>query len=66
MHASYAKVERIFFKRSPHCLLRWIASCKNIEEVRLEGNLLGDASGREILQGLQQRKEGILYVLITL
>ncbi len=45
------------------CLLinlddRWLISCKTIEEVRLDGNLLGDSAAREILIGLKCRKEG--------
>lgn len=38
---------------------RWLARSKNIQEVRLEGNLIGDSAARELLLGLQQRKEGI-------
>ncbi len=38
---------------------RWIASCKVIEEVRLDGNLIGDPAAREVLIGLKCRKEGM-------
>ncbi|XP_019850505.1 PREDICTED: uncharacterized protein LOC109581132 [Amphimedon queenslandica] len=36
---------------------RWLARSKSIEEVRLEGNLIGDAAARELMLTLQQRKE---------
>ena len=37
---------------------RWILSSIVIEEVKLDGNLIGDGGGREILQAMQERKEG--------
>jgi Ran GTPase-activating protein (RanGAP) involved in mRNA processing and transport len=41
-------------------MARWLIRCKNIEEVRLEGNLIGDSAARELLLSLQQRKEADL------
>ena len=38
---------------------RWIACCKCIEAVNLDGNLIGDAGASELLMALQQRKEGV-------
>ena len=37
---------------------RWILSSIVMEEVKLDGNLIGDGGGREILQAMQERKEG--------
>lgn len=39
--------------------IRWISCCKTIEEVRLDGNLIGDPAAKELLNGLKCRKEGL-------
>ena len=36
----------------------WIVSCKTVEEVRLDGNLIGESAAREVLIALGLRKEG--------
>ena len=37
---------------------RWMLSSIVMEEVNLDGNLIGDGGGREILQAMRERKEG--------
>lgn len=38
-------------------LRRWLSSSKVIEDIKLDGNLIGDSAAREVLLGQQQRKE---------
>ena len=35
-----------------------IAHSKCLEEIDLEDNLIGDMGGRELVEGLEERKEG--------
>ena len=37
---------------------RWLLSSTLIEEINLDGNLIGDGGARELLEALQGRKEG--------
>lgn len=39
-------------------VLRWLATAANLQELNIDDNLIGDMGGREILHGLQTRKEG--------
>ena len=41
-----------------HTSCRWLLSGPHIEEINLEGNLIGDGGAREVLEALQGRKEG--------
>lgn len=44
---------------------RWILSSIVMEEVNLDGNLIGDGGGREILQAMRERKEGTHHMKIN-
>ena len=44
---------------------RWIASCREVQVLTLAGNQIGEAGARELLLGLQQRKEGQLMNRLT-
>lgn len=37
---------------------RWLATAADLLELDIDDNLIGDMGGREILNGLQERKEG--------
>ncbi len=37
---------------------RWIVSSPSIEELQLDGNLIGDGGARELVLAMQGRKEG--------
>ena len=48
-------------------ICRWITSSPVLEEINLDHNLIGDGGARELLQGLQQRKEvGRLPMKLTI
>ena len=37
---------------------RWLATAADLLELDIDDNLIGDMGGREILNGLEERKEG--------
>ena len=44
---------------------RWISTASDLKELDIDDNLIGDLGGREILGGLQNRKEGRFAFKIT-
>ena len=43
----------------PTLYSRWLVTSDCVEELDLEDNLIGDLGGKEILEALQERDEGI-------
>lgn len=43
---------------------RWLENAENVRELNIDDNLIGEMGGREILHGLQSRKEGNVVKLL--